>query len=529
MMRFLLALVAAAPLFAQCTYTVSPAVFNYSADGITSSPIGPAMVTAPEGCTWQATASATWVSVNLPPAGPAGVPQGTGSGPVGFSVQRNSKQVARTATITVGTVAITVNQAAAVCTYSVSPTAMNFPVGGGTGNVQVGTNCDWSTGANQAWITIPPNTGGTFDGKFTYTVAANACLTSRSGAIGVGLPATQVQPQLQITQDGSPNNLSIAPATATIAADATDGKLNVSIGTGCAWSAFSDVSWLRITSATSGSGSNILTYHAAANPTSARTGSIHVGPQLFTLTQQAAAAPPIQLTAITNAASGSQDGVSPGEIVSLFGSNMGPEVGVGLQLSADGTSITKSLGGVQVLFDGTPAALTYASAIQINAVVPYSLAGKFNTQVQVQYQGATSNVVPLSVQNASPGIFTLDGTGHGAGAILNLDYTVNANANRAARGSVVQIYCTRGGVTDPASVDASITGTPLPMLTQPVSVLIGGSVAQVTYSGGAPTAIAGLTQINVVVPPGVIPGPALPIVVGIGAWVSQPGVTVAVK
>jgi uncharacterized protein (TIGR03437 family) len=226
-----------------------------------------------------------------------------------------------------------------------------------------------------------------------------------------------------------------------------------------------------------------------------------------------------------------QGGVSPGEIVSLFGTNMGPAVGVPLQVTNGGQSFATTLGGVQVLFDGVPVGLTYASAVQINAVVPYTLAGKFQTQVQVQYQDASSNSLSLAVQNASPGIFTLDASGTGAGAILNQDSTVNANANRAARGSIVQIYLTGGGATDPVSVDASITPTtlPLPQLKETVSVLIAGAVAQVQYAGAAPGGIAGFTQINVVVPTVVIPGPTLPVVVGIGSWVSQPGVTLAVK
>jgi uncharacterized protein (TIGR03437 family) len=336
---------------------------------------------------------------------------------------------------------------------------------------------------------------------------------------------------MTITEDGSPNNLAISPTTATVGADATDGKITVTIGAGCPWSAFSDSSWLQITSAAGGSGTGQLTYRAAANPSSSRTGNIHVGPQTFTITQQAVAAPPVTLTAITNAASGLQGGVSPGEIVSLYGANMGPAAGVPLTVTSDGQSITKTLGGVQVLFDDTPAALTYASATQINAVVPYGLAGKFNTQVQVQYQGASSNILPLGVQNAGPGIFTLDSSGTGAGAILNQDSTINAPANRAARGSVVAIYLTGGGATDPVSVDAAITPAvlPLPLLTQPVSVLMGGSVAEVKYSGAAPGGIAGFTQINVVVPNGAIPGATVSVVIGIGAWVSQPGVTLAVK
>jgi uncharacterized protein (TIGR03437 family) len=232
---------------------------------------------------------------------------------------------------------------------------------------------------------------------------------------------------------------------------------------------------------------------------------------------------------IQNAASYTNGVVSPGLIVALTGSNLGPADGVSLQLASDGQSITKSLGGVQVLFDGKPAPLTYASARQVNAIVPYAVAGNDSTSVQVQYQNVTSAATTVPVQAAAPGIFTLDASGQGAGAILNADLTVNAASNRAARGSVVAIYCNGGGVTDPASVDGAVTGLPLPMLTLPVAVTIGGIDAKVSYQGGTPGAVAGLTQINAEVPAGVTPGPAVPVTVQIGDWKSQPGVTIAVK
>ncbi len=527
-MKLLLAMaVVAAPLMAQCTYSVTPSTFNVPAS--TSSPnTGVVTVTAPDGCAWQPTvssASANWLSVYTVQPGP-------GSGQFGFAAAQNPTNVARTGSITVAGATVTVNQAAAVCAYTVSPATMNFPVGGGNGTVQVGANCVWTTGVSDgSWIIVPSTTTGTFAGSFNYSIGANPCLGSRSGALGVGFPGTTSGAVLQITEDGSPSNLTLSPAAATIGPAATDGTLNVAIGPNCPWSAFTDASWLQITSANAAYGNFALLYHAAANPSSARTGHIQVGPQIFTLTQQVAAAPAIQVNAVTNAASGVQGPVSPGEIVSLYGANMGPATGVPLQVAANGTSIATSLGGVQVTFDGTAAALTYASATQINAVVPYGLIGGNNTDVRVQYQGGVSNTVTLVIQNASPGIFTLDASGVGPGAILNQDFTVNANANRAARGSIVAIYLTGGGNTNPASVDASITPTtlPLPQLIQPVSVLIGGSVAQVQYAGAAPGGIAGFTQINVTVPAGVTPGPAVPVVIGIGAYVSQPGVTLAVK
>ena len=92
-----------------------------------------------------------------------------------------------------------------------------------------------------------------------------------------------------------------------------------------------------------------------------------------------------------NGASYAAGSIAPGELVALFGTNMGPRPGVGLQLSSDQQSITNALSGVQVLFDGNPAPLTYASAGQINAIAPVAIAGKASTQVQVSYRGALSD------------------------------------------------------------------------------------------------------------------------------------------
>jgi uncharacterized protein (TIGR03437 family) len=185
-----------------------------------------------------------------------------------------------------------------------------------------------------------------------------------------------------------------------------------------------------------------------------------------------------------------------------------------------------------VLFDGVPAAIIYASPPQVNAVSPYALAPGATTQVQVEYQSVLSNAISVPVQAAHPGLFTVDASGLGGGAILNQDYSVNGGLNPAARGSVVMIYSTGGGVTNPASVDAAITPAPPPLYllkTSPVAVTIGGIAATVSYSGAAPSQIAGLTQINAQVPAGLTPGTKVPVIVTIGTWQSQAGVTVAVK
>ena len=189
---------------------------------------------------------------------------------------------------------------------------------------------------------------------------------------------------------------------------------------------------------------------------------------------------------------------------------------------------------MQVLFDGNPAPLIYASATQINAIAPVGLAGKASTQVQVSYQGSMSNTITIPVAAAAPGIFAADGSGVGGGAILNQDSSVNVRLNPAARGSVMAIYLTGTGATNPASVDGAVTGNtpPFPSVAQAVAVTIGGvsvPAAQVVYSGAAPGSVEGLTQIDAYVPQSVTPGPAVPVIVTIGGVASQPGITLSVN
>jgi len=205
-----------------------------------------------------------------------------------------------------------------------------------------------------------------------------------------------------------------------------------------------------------------------------------------------------------------------------------------MQLNSAGTALNTILGGTLVFFDGVAAPLTYAGASQVNAVVPYEVAGKTTTQMTVEYQANTSTTVTLNIEAATPAVFSLDFTGQGNGAILNQDNSLNGKSRPAARGSVVQIFLSGGGVTNPASTDGWITtfiDGQLPLLeTQPVTVTIGGvASAQINYSGGAPGAVAGLTQINAVVPENVTPGSALPLVIGIGTWQSQSGISIAVE
>lgn len=233
--------------------------------------------------------------------------------------------------------------------------------------------------------------------------------------------------------------------------------------------------------------------------------------------------------AVTNAATLTAGALAPGEIVTLFGRFMGPTTLVGAQQDAPGF-LNRILGGVTVVFDGSPSALIYVRNDQISAVVPYGVAGHSSTQVVVLYKGQASKAINVAVTDSSPGIFTAAASGKGPGAILDgTTYAPISAANPAAAGSVVLIYMTGEGQTNPSGEDGKLAADKLPAPLLPVSVTIAGKDAQVLYAGAAPGIVAGLMQINAVVPPDATPGDALPVVVTVGKNASPGAVTMAVK
>jgi uncharacterized protein (TIGR03437 family) len=242
-------------------------------------------------------------------------------------------------------------------------------------------------------------------------------------------------------------------------------------------------------------------------------------------------APPgggVSTAAIVNAANYANGPVAPGGIVSILGSGMGPFNGAGLQLASG--MVATSLAGARVLFDGVPAPLLYVSGDQINTVVPYRVAGRASTQVQVEYLGALSKALTVPIATASPGVFTADASGTGQGAILNQDFGGNSAANPATPGSIVMIYATGEGQVSPRPADGSITGTAvLPKPVSNVAVWIGGTRAEVLYAGAAPELVAGVMQVNARIPIGIASGPRVPVVLVVGEFKSQAGVTLAVQ
>jgi len=207
--------------------------------------------------------------------------------------------------------------------------------------------------------------------------------------------------------------------------------------------------------------------------------------------------------------------------------------------------------GVQVAFQfGNPpitvlAPIIVASSNQINCVVPVevgSVVGTANPIVTVLLTNGVASTAPfaLAAVAADPGVFTFGGLGQGQGAVLNFDsatgsYIINASKTPAAKGSTISIYATGLGNLNPSVVLANgeLAATAIRLADNTVRVDIDGQPAVVSYAGTSPGAVAGLVQINAIVPPTVRTGAAIPITVSIGNATSsrrsQPGVTLAVK
>ena len=206
----------------------------------------------------------------------------------------------------------------------------------------------------------------------------------------------------------------------------------------------------------------------------------------------------VQLACIGSAASWDNTAVSPGEIVSLFGSGLGPATGTQAQLDAAG-KFPAEAADVQVTFNGTPSPLLYVQDSQINAIAPWSLQAGQQAEVCVVYNGTATNCLHAAVAAAHHGVFTVAPY---MAAALDQDGTLNSASNPAKVGAVVSIFATGLGAIDPLPPNGSIVGLPLPVDVLPVSMSTisatqGANIPiTVDYAGPAPFEVAGVSQIN---------------------------------
>ena len=173
------------------------------------------------------------------------------------------------------------------CTFSISRTSQSFPASGGTGSVSVTapSGCSWTARSNVSWITIISGGSGNGNGTVTYSVAAKSTTGSRTGTLTI---AGQT---FTVTQAGV-CTFSISPTSASFPFDGGTGSVSVTAPAGCRWTARSNVSWVTITSGSSGNGNGTVIYSVESlHPPDVlgiflnRTGTLTIAGQTFTITQ----------------------------------------------------------------------------------------------------------------------------------------------------------------------------------------------------------------------------------------------------
>src|SRR5579872_5274652 len=133
------------PVPVTCTFSINPVSDSESA----AAGSGSIAVTASDPtCAWTAMSNVPWLTI-------AGGSSGTGSGRVAYTLAANT-DAARTGTMTVAGKTFTMSQAAAGCSYSLSPASQSVDSGGGSGSFTVATGswCSWNAAAGTNWISI---------------------------------------------------------------------------------------------------------------------------------------------------------------------------------------------------------------------------------------------------------------------------------------------------------------------------------------------------------------------------------------
>src|SRR5579871_133044 len=191
-----------------------------------------------------------------------------------------------------------------------------------------------------------------------------------------------------------------------------------------------------------------------------------------------------------------------GSLISIYGAGLSATTA-----SAPAVPLPTTLAGVTVTMSGTAIPLLYVSATQINAQIPWSLAGTASAIMTVTNLGGSSNSFNVALQTALPEIFPVSsgGTTYAAALIANTSILAAPTgafpgSRPAHPGEYVEVFCTGlGAVSNPPATGAAPPSTPLSSTVSTVTASIGGVPAPVSFAGLAP-GFVGLYQVNLQVP-----------------------------
>ena len=173
------------------------------------------------------------------------------------------------------------------CTVTLG--SVTTSVGGGASSgtlpVTAASTCSWTAASSASFLTVTSGTTGTGNGSVGYSFAANTG-AARSASItvnGSSVVFTQAAPILV-----APTSCTVKLSGTTAKANSGGGTVNVDVtaDSNCQWTATSNASFLTVAGATTGNGTAVITA-TANNSSSSRTGTLTIGGQTVTITQDA--------------------------------------------------------------------------------------------------------------------------------------------------------------------------------------------------------------------------------------------------
>jgi uncharacterized protein (TIGR03437 family) len=356
------------------------------------------------------------------------------------------------------------------------------------------SNYVWSFTAGSSTNTTPPTV--------TSTVPANG---TQGVTIGSNITAT-------FSEAMNPSTITTATFTLQQGATPVSGTVTYS-GTTAIFAPLSSLAAGTAYTATITNGAQDLAGNALASN------------YVWSFATGATAAPPAPVIQSTVSDASYLAPVAAGSIAGVFGTNLA----IGQSASLFPTPLPTTLAQGSFTIGGQAAPLYFASPTQVNLQIPWEMAGQSQATIVATVNGVASNpqIVPLAP--FAPGIFTINVTGTGQGAVLIAPTAqLAAPGSPVSRGGYVSIFCTGlGPVSNQPATGVAAPISPLSFTLTAPTVTIGGVVAVVSYSGLAP-GFAGLYQVNALVPLGVSPGNTVPVVISIGNAASNT-ITIAVQ
>jgi uncharacterized protein (TIGR03437 family) len=410
---------------------------------------------------------------------------------------------------------------------SIPPASQILHIASTTGAVPISAVTDSS------WLQVTPDTSTT---PATLTVSVNTTrltLGSYKGNVVISAQGAANSPisvpvQFEFTRSGAPIPGSTGIMPFTVPAGSGDTVITIN-GTNFARNASVQVNGVAVntTFLDSSTLSAVIPASMLATPGQLTVTVLNPGqasPVVTVTLDVSAVIPAVADGGVVNAASLLPGPVAPGELIVIDGDNLGPKDTV--SAAAGGGVYPNTLGGVTVSFDATAAALLSVSAKQIVAIVPFEVAGRHNTQLQIKLNSQLSSPLTLAVASSAPGLFVDGGSGVGQANALNEDGTPNEKTVPAIAGTLVTFLATGGGQTNPAGMDGALISAPIPQLVLPVAMQLGGEDCTDVSAAPVPGMVSGIIQVAARVPADL--AGTVDAVLFINGVPSQPGVTLEV-